>query len=408
MNVQVLPGDSPAAIAARLTGDPRRAVELVLVNAHKRRVAVPGGMTFQSLRPGEMLLVPWSWRVSALAGLPKGVVGLGLQLSTTDTGASLLATANGELSTAQGLLATLTAGNGSSAGEVVTAYNTAIADFVNAAQQASAAASAAQNAIVAASTQGQSDPAAVAAQNDYNGIQANIAAISNDQSAVSAITDPVTNDPGAAGANDAQSQAQSAVNRAADAVNQATNWSQGGNPSPGNQTIPTTVVNDAQAVAAAIAADPNYCTTVGQNGSAVNVAVHNFKIDWNAAGLSPTVPVGTGKFESITATAVSTALGIAGPAGCGGAPPAPPPAPSPSPSPTPAPTTASSSSMTPWLIAAGVVAAAGIGYAVYRNHEPTRKAVHGAAHKVSGHARAGYHAVRRRVAGGTHRRALAR
>lgn len=427
MNVQVLPGDSPASIAQRLTGDPRRATELVLANPQKRRMAVPGGTTFETLRVGEVLATPWGWGVRSLAGLPHGVGKLGLTPSITDTGASLLTSASSALNSAAAALAQLNQGNGTAA-DVLSQFKTAVSGFQNAAQQASQAASSAQSAIVAASSQGQSDPAAVQAQNDYNNIQGNLTTIGSDYTNVSNISDPTQTDPTGA-ATDAQTAASNAVNSAQDAQNQATGWS-GGNPAPpGNQTIPANVAADAQAVQTAINADSNYCTSVGQNGSAVNVAVHNFKVDWNAAGLTPQVPVGTGKFEPITAAAVSTALGGTGPAGCGGVnpPPLPPPNPNPNPNPPPTPTptpAASTTSYTPWLIAGAVVLAAGIGYAVYRNRQhPTvarglsatrRGAAHvgraarAGARRVGSATRRGYHAVTRRVAPARRTRRLAR
>ena len=396
MNYQVLPGDSPALIAQRFTGDPRRGIELVMANPYKRRAVFAGGrgVTFQSLRAGEMLTVPSGWTAGWLSGLPRGVgVGkLGLSLSVTDTGAGLLATASGQLTTAQTALANLGQGIGS-ASDVVTAYNNAIQGFVSAAQQASQAASSAQAAIVAASSQGQGDPAAVQAQTDYNNIQSMISAINTDYSNVSAISDPLTTSPDSAGATDAQTQANNAVSAAQDAVNQATNWTQGGNnpPSPGN--IPANVVADAQAVLAAVNASSSYCTDVGVNGTAVNTAVHNFKVDWNAAGLTPQVPVGTGQYEAVTAAAVSTALGGTGPLACGAAPPAPPQTVTcadgsvhPAGYVCPAAPAATATNYTPWLIAAGVVVVAGGAYLLYRNHEGTRNAVNRAGTRVRTHA----------------------
>ena len=80
----------------------------------------------------------------------------------------------------------------------------------------------------------------------------------------------------------------------------------------------------AQAALAAINADPNYCTSVGQPGSAVNSAVHAFKAAWNADNPSMPVPIGTGRYESATANALSLALGRQpAPPACGAAAPAP-------------------------------------------------------------------------------------
>jgi len=75
----------------------------------------------------------------------------------------------------------------------------------------------------------------------------------------------------------------------------------------------------AGAAYSALNMDPNYCTSVGRSGSAVNTAVHNFKAAWNAAHPGQPVPIGTGKYEPSVAAALSSALaGVTVPAGCGG------------------------------------------------------------------------------------------
>jgi hypothetical protein len=75
------------------------------------------------------------------------------------------------------------------------------------------------------------------------------------------------------------------------------------------------VVSAAQTAAAAIAADPSYCTSVARPGSAVNTAVHAFKVAWNAANPGSPVPINTGNYEQATADALRRALGTA-PAAC--------------------------------------------------------------------------------------------
>lgn len=91
-------------------------------------------------------------------------------------------------------------------------------------------------------------------------------------------------------------------------------------------SYPVNVQDAARAAAAAIAADPNYCASVAQPGSAVNAAVHAFKVTWNASQ-TPAVPVGTGTYEAATAGALTQVLGSSPPA-CGAQParPQPPPA----------------------------------------------------------------------------------
>jgi hypothetical protein len=68
-------------------------------------------------------------------------------------------------------------------------------------------------------------------------------------------------------------------------------------------------------VAAAKAADAalepgGYCTEVARVGSAVNSAVHAFKVIWNAEQ-SPKVPINTGNYEIQTAEAMYQVLGEA-------------------------------------------------------------------------------------------------
>lgn len=82
--------------------------------------------------------------------------------------------------------------------------------------------------------------------------------------------------------------------------------------------------------AAAIAADSNYCVSVGQVGSPVNSAVHAFKAAYNAwvAGGDPdspstALPINTGRYEPVVAAALASLLG-SGPTGCSGVTPPPP------------------------------------------------------------------------------------
>jgi hypothetical protein len=79
----------------------------------------------------------------------------------------------------------------------------------------------------------------------------------------------------------------------------------------GQTPIPTPVVAVAQAAAAAIGADPNFCTSIAQPGSAVNAAVHSFKTAWNAANPGSPVPINTGTYEQATADAIAHVLGTA-------------------------------------------------------------------------------------------------
>jgi hypothetical protein len=76
--------------------------------------------------------------------------------------------------------------------------------------------------------------------------------------------------------------------------------------------VSPTLLGAAQNAAAALAADPNYCASVGQVGSAVNAAVHAFKAEWNASQPSK-VPINTGKYEAPTANALADIVGSAPP-----------------------------------------------------------------------------------------------
>ena len=79
--------------------------------------------------------------------------------------------------------------------------------------------------------------------------------------------------------------------------------------------VPSNITAVAQAAAAAIAADPNFCSSIAHPGSAVNSAVHAFKTAWNAANPSNPVPINTGTYEQATADVLTRVLGSA-PAAC--------------------------------------------------------------------------------------------
>jgi hypothetical protein len=76
------------------------------------------------------------------------------------------------------------------------------------------------------------------------------------------------------------------------------------------------VIGAAQTVGNAVTADPNYCISVGKAGSAVNTAVHEFKVAWNAANVGTPVPIGTGNLEPEVSVALATVLGDKAPT-CG-------------------------------------------------------------------------------------------
>jgi hypothetical protein len=133
------------------------------------------------------------------------------------------------------------------------------------------------------------------------------------------------------------------------------------------------VLGAAQAAAAAIAADPNFCQSVQQAGSKVNAAVHDFKVAWNAVPNNPLpVPLGTGTFEKATADAMATVLGSNAPAACPAlAAPAPTPAPSPVPAPAATPTPHKGMS-TGAMVGLGLLGAGTVGGIIYlaTHHKP--------------------------------------
>jgi hypothetical protein len=153
-------------------------------------------------------------------------------------------------------------------------------------------------------------------------------------------------------------------------------------PSASPSAASTDLQAAAKAAAAAIAADPNYCTSVTHPGTPVNAAVHRFKLAWNASQ-SPKVPVGTGTYEVATVVALAQVNGSA-PSACGAGQ-RPVPAPRPPPPLTPREkqkqqeelTPPSESSWSPWTIAAGVAlgaaAAGGIAFLATRSSKSARR-----------------------------------
>jgi hypothetical protein len=90
-------------------------------------------------------------------------------------------------------------------------------------------------------------------------------------------------------------------------------------PGVGQTPLVDVIGGAAQAVGDAIAADPNYCASVSKAGSAVNTAVHEFKVAWNTANPGSSVPVGTGNLEPEVSAALATVLGDKAPM-CGAQP----------------------------------------------------------------------------------------
>lgn len=82
----------------------------------------------------------------------------------------------------------------------------------------------------------------------------------------------------------------------------------------------SSVTSSASTALAALRADANYCASVKKSGTPVNSGVHNFKAAWNTAHPNNKVPINTGNYEPVVASALSSALGGAQvPPGCGAA-----------------------------------------------------------------------------------------
>ena len=80
-------------------------------------------------------------------------------------------------------------------------------------------------------------------------------------------------------------------------------------PSWGN--APAALRAAAIAAASALRADPNYCASVSVSGTAANVALHAFKVEWNTvtAGQGAQPLPYNGRYDVLTAEAIQTLLG---------------------------------------------------------------------------------------------------
>lgn len=311
----VQPGDSPASIAAQdqHAGCMKCAIDLVVANPHKARVAHPNGFTtFRDLRAGEVLNLPDKWFTPAFDQLSPAYFKV-LPFADGRTRGSIGALGDyPDLDVATGKVAALAAMDNatfaSSAGDAGSAIDAAVKEVYGS-----------TNAVAAQAAQNVQDGTQWAWQRN----QALAAAIAAGDSAT--VTQARL---------DVQSALATALGNARVALNDFYGPSPAtpGAPASGGgsapvvvrppSSYPAAVVSAAQAAIAAIAADSNYCTSVGRAGTAVNSAVHAFKIAWNASQ-SPTVPVGTGTYESATAAALGQVLGGAPPAACVGGVPSP-------------------------------------------------------------------------------------
>ena len=295
---KVQPGDSPGSIAAEFAGCPRCSRDLLAANVHKPIVSLPNGYrTFRGLRAGEKLNLPDKWFSKEFDELPpKYFAALPHPDGVTPSslGDRVAAGVLGDYATldqATMLVGTLPSMDNQSFSNAVP---DAAAMIDSSVQEADASSN--QSAIARA-TDAHNQTYQARSQN--NALQMAITA--GDQTAQTQAR---------LGVQNALSSALASARIALQSVYGNTT------PTPAPSTgLPPAVVAAAQAAAAAISADPNYCTAVAQSGSAVNAAVHALKTAWNAANPSAPVPINTGNYEQATATVLTQVLGSA-PAAC--------------------------------------------------------------------------------------------
>jgi len=297
-----------------MAGCPKCARDLIAANPHKESVVYPNGYTsFRNLRVGEKLNLPDKWFSKEFDERPKKYFAA-LPAVDGKTPSSL------GLAAAAGVLADYSA------------FDTAVSTIASLASMTPQSFS---NAVDAACTlidqsvheaDGSTNPG-IAAYAQAVHLSTNAARQAN-QALVAALTsgDQTT-------IAKARADIQQNLTTALDAAKMALQAVYGGGvpaapatpATPAAPTIPQdTIKAVAQAVAAAVAADPNYCTSVSQVSSSMNTAIHAFKSAWNAANPGTPVPIGTGTYEQATADALASVLGSAPPA-CGARGSAPPP-----------------------------------------------------------------------------------
>ena len=285
---EVRPGDSPASIAAFHAGCPKCARDLVAANTHKAAVTKPNGFrTFKELRAGEKLNLPDKWFDGTLDRMPQ-------------TYFASLPSHDGVTPVSRN---TFVAGVGDPASDAVTAL-AMVNDPMFSAGVGPAAALIDQSVIQADSNPNPGIAAYAAATH----IATNSARARNtDMAAAIARGDQASTSQARL---DIQNDLLTAVDSAGLAIS-----AMAAPPSiPGGTPNANTLQTVAQAMAAAIAADPNFCANVAQAGSTVNTAVHAFKTAWNAANPGNPVPVNTGTYDQATAAVLTQVLGTAPPA----------------------------------------------------------------------------------------------
>lgn len=275
-------GESPASIAVLHAGCPKCALDLVRANPHKRAVKFPNGFTtFESLVPGEKLFLPEKWFNGDLDSRPQAYFSA-LPYSDGVTPSTL-----GDA--AAGILGTYAALDAASA-SVNALPRMDLHTFSHAVDNASALVDQSIEEVSADQAQNTHASTAWARQRNVQLIEA--LKVGNEEEVTAA----------RAGIQDVLSTALDSARQALQAFYSTAP------PAATLGSFPPIVLVAAQAVAAAIAADPNYCSAVAQTGSVVNAAVHAFKLAWNASQ-SPPIPLGTGNYEQATAEILADVLG---------------------------------------------------------------------------------------------------
>jgi len=316
-------GDSPASIAAKdeMAGCPKCAIDLVRANPHKKPVVHPNGFaSFESLRAGEKLRLPEKWFNGDLESRPRayfaalphydGVTpGVGAPNVLNDYAAldaaaarvgSLAALGDREFAAAVNSAADAVDASVREIGEAETVPTVYAAPYARDVRAATAQARQYNNMVL---------DSAIAAGDTQEAFQARTEILKKLSGALGSARLALQSFYGDAGAGGAERPAPPPpVPEIQVDIGPATI-----DPKP---VPPATVVTSAQAAAAAMSADANYCASVSRPGSAVNSAVHAFKTAWNSSNPSSPVPINTSTYEQATADAIRLAIGAA-PTACG-------------------------------------------------------------------------------------------
>lgn len=337
-------GDTPASIAAQpnMAGCPKCSRDILAVNKHKKTVTLPNGYeTFRELHAGERINLPDKWFDGTLDRRPQAYF-------------AALPYADGRTPSTLGLAAAGILGD-YAALDAATAKNNALTQLDN--QSFSTAADAVAGSIDQAVREADSNPNAGIAAYASAVHLATSSAIQRNQDLISALGsgDQITADQTRLGV-------QTDLTTAIDAANLALGALYGG-------SDPSTIVTMAQAVVSTIAANPSYCASIGQAGSAANSAVHAFKVAWNSANPGNPLPIGTSNYEQATADALAHVLGTA-PAACAARAPVPAPLPSSTVAVTPPQKTGLSTGS---MVALSLLGAGAVGGAIYLTTNPPKR-----------------------------------